>query len=145
MAETFDFAITTDGEIIIDTNSHDIAQSINDTLRIQLAYNRIKSVARDWFVDEIGANLEELIGKPCTEDIAEYGKLKIMEVLTIDDLWSDDDIFIKSEIKNNTKITYNIYLKIYQVETEDVYSYEIEAELDLVKGVFIRYGWEPRR
>lgn len=145
MINGFDFGITSDGELIIDSNTHDIALSEHDTLRIQLAYNRIKSVSHNWFVDEIGADLEELIGKPCTEDIAEYGKLKITEELIKDDLWNKDDIFIKSEIKSNTNITYNIYLKIYQSSTEDVYSYEMEAELDLVKGVFIRYGWEPRR
>ena len=145
MTNGFDFSITPEGELIIDSDTHDIAPSEHDDLRIQLAYNRIKSVSHDWFIDEIGADLEELIGKPCTEDIAEYGKSKIIEVLTIDNLWDSHDIFIKSEIKSNTNITYSIYLKIYQAETEDTYSYEIEAELDLVKGVFIKYGWEPRR
>ena len=27
----------------------------------------------------------------------------------------------------------------------DTISYEIIVELDLVKGVFIRFGWDPRR
>ena len=145
MAETFDFAISTDGEIIVDSDTHDVSQTMNDDLRIQLAYNRIKSISHNWFVDEIGADLEELIGRPCTTDVAEYGKHKIMQVLLVDDLWSDKDIFIKTEIKNNTNIIYSIYLKIYQTETEDAFSYEIVAELDLIKGVFIRFGWEPRR
>jgi hypothetical protein len=145
MAEGFDFGFTADGEIVVDSLTHDIKASQNDDLRIQLAYNRIKSISNDWFVDGVGADLEEIIGKPCTEDIAEYGKLKIVDVLVFDGLWDDNDIFIKSEIKNNTNITYSIYLKLYQSETEDTYSYEITAELDLVKGVFIRFGWEPRR
>ena len=145
MINGFDFNITPEGELIVDNNTHDIAIAEQDSLRIQLAYNRIKSITHNWFVDEIGANLEELIGKPCTKDTAEYGKQKIIQELTIDELWNSEDIFIRSEIKNNTMIVYNIYLKIYQAETEDVYSYEIEAELDLVKGVYIRYGWEPRR
>ena len=145
MAEGFDFSFSPEGEIIVDNETHDITKSTNDDLRIQLAYNRIKSISHNWFVDEVGADLEELIGKPCTEEMAEYGKLKIIDVLTFDGLWTDNDIFIKSEIKNNTNITYSIYLKIYQSETEDTYSYEITAELDLVKGVFIRFGWEPRR
>lgn len=145
MAEGFDFGFTTDGEIVVDHITHDIKSSQADDLRIQLAYNRIKSISNNWFVDEVGADLEEIIGKPCTEEIAEYGKLKIVDVLVFDGLWDDNDIFIKSEIKNNTNITYSIYLKLYQSETEDTYSYEITAELDLVKGVFIRFGWEPRR
>ena len=141
----FDFAITTEGELIIDEENHDIVKSLDDDLRIQLAYNRIKSISKNWFVDEIGADMEELIGKPCTEDIAEYGKQKIINVLLIDDLWNKDDIFIKAEIKDNVHIIYSVYLKLFQSETEDTISYEIIVELDLVKGVFIKFGWDPRR
>ena len=143
--EGFDFAITTDGELIVDEQNHDIAKSIEDDLRIQLAYDRIKSISKNWFVDEIGADMEELIGRPCTEDIAEYGKQKIINVLLIDDLWKKEDIFIKAEIKDNVHIIYSVYLKLFQSETEDTISYEIIVELDLVKGVFIRFGWDPRR
>lgn len=141
----FDFAITTDGELIVDEQNHDIAKSIEDDLRIQLAYDRIKSISKNWFVDEIGADMEELVGRPCTEDIAEYGKQKIINVLLIDDLWEKEDIFIKAEIKDNVHIIYSVYLKLFQSETEDTISYEIIVELDLVKGVFIKFGWDPRR
>ena len=141
----FDFAITTEGELVIDEENHDIVKSLDDDLRIQLAYNRIKSISKNWFVDEVGADMEELIGKPCTEDIAEYGKQKIINVLLIDDLWNKDDIFIKAEIKDNVHIIYSVYLKLFQSETEDTISYEITVELDLVKGVFIKFGWDPRR
>ena len=141
----FDFGFSPDGEIIVDTDIHDIYKSQEDELKIQLSYNRIKSISKNWFIDEVGADLEEIIGKACNETTAEYGKLKIIDVLTFDGLWDDSDIFIKSEIKNNINITYNIFLKLRQSDTEEVYSYEIDAELDLVKGVHIRYGWEPRR
>ena len=143
--EGFDFAITTEGELIINEESHDIVKSLDDDLRIQLAYNRIKSISKNWFVDEVGADMEELIGRPCTEDMAEYGKQKIINVLLIDDLWNKDDIFIKAEIKDNVHIIYSVYLKLFQSETEDTISYEITVELDLVKGVFIKFGWDPRR
>ena len=141
----FDFGFSPDGEIIVDAETHDIYKSQEDELKIQLSYNRIKSISKNWFIDEVGADLEEIIGKACNETTAEYGKLKIIDVLTFDGLWDDSDIFIKSEIKNNINITYNIFLKLRQSDTEEVYSYEIDAELDLVKGVHIRYGWEPRR
>ena len=141
----FDFGFSPDGEIIVDTDTHDIYKSQEDELKIQLSYNRIKSISKNWFIDEVGADLEEIIGKACNETTAEYGKLKIIDVLTFDGLWDDKDIFIKSEVKNNINITYNIFLKLRQSDTEEVYSYEIDAELDLVKGVHIRYGWEPRR
>lgn len=141
----FDFGFTPEGEIIVDNDSHDIYKSQDDELKLQLTYNRIKSVANNWFVDEVGADLEEIIGMTCDDDTAEYGKQKIIQVLVFDELWDEDDIFIKAEIKNNTTIAYNIYLKLTQSDTEEIYSYEIDAELDLVKGVHIRYGWIPRR
>lgn len=143
--EGFDFGFTPEGEIIVDPETHDIAKSVDDDLRIQLVFNRLKSISHDWFVDEIGADLEELIGKPCTADIAEYGKDKIIAQLTFDDLWNNEDIVVVAQIKDNTHILYKIYLRMYQSETEDTYSYEIETELDLVKGVFVRYGWGRRR
>ena len=141
----FDFGFSPDGEIIVDSETHDIYKSQEDELKIQLSYNRIKSISKNWFVDEVGADMEELIGRPCTEDIAEYGKQKIINVLLIDDLWNKDDIFIKAEIKDNVHIIYSVYLKLFQSETEDTISYEITVELDLVKGVFIKFGWDPRR
>lgn len=141
----FDFGFSPDGEIIVDSETHDIYKSKDDELKIQLSYNRIKSISKNWFVDEVGADMEELIGRPCTEDMAEYGKQKIINVLLIDDLWNKDDIFIKAEIKDNVHIIYSVYLKLFQSETEDTISYEITVELDLVKGVFIKFGWDPRR
>ena len=141
----FDFGFSPDGEIIVDSETHDIYKSKDNELKIQLSYNRIKSISKNWFVDEVGADMEELIGRPCTEDMAEYGKQKIINVLLIDDLWNKDDIFIKAEIKDNVHIIYSVYLKLFQSETEDTISYEITVELDLVKGVFIKFGWDPRR
>ena len=141
----FDFGFSPDGEIIVDSETHDIYKSKDDELKIQLSYNRIKSISKNWFIDEVGADMEELIGRPCTEDMAEYGKQKIINVLLIDNLWNKDDIFIKAEIKDNVHIIYSVYLKLFQSETEDTISYEITVELDLVKGVFIKFGWDPRR
>ena len=141
----FDFGFSPDGEIIVDSETHDIYKSKDDELKIQLSYNRIKSISKNWFIDEVGADMEELIGRPCTEDMAEYGKQKIINVLLIDDLWNKDDIFIKAEIKDNVHIIYSVYLKLFQPETEDTISYEITVELDLIKGVFIKFGWDPRR
>jgi hypothetical protein len=143
--EGFDFDFLPEGEIVVDNETHDIQSASGNELRIQMAINRLKSISNNWFVDEIGADLEELVGRPCTSEIANYGKLKIIQSLIEDGLWDEKEILVKAEIKENTIIIYTVYLKIYQAETEDTYSYEIVATLDLVKGVFINFGWEPRR
>lgn len=145
MPEGFDFGFSPEGEILIDSDSNDICKKQSNDLKIQLSYNRIKSISKNWFVDEVGADLEEIIGKACNQETAEYGKSKIIKVLTFDDLWKENDIFIQAEIKNNVNILYTVYLKLIDEETEKVYTHEIDIELDLIKGVKIRYGWDPRR
>lgn len=148
----FDFMLSPEGEISADIESHDIATVKTNELKVQLAYNRIKSISMDWFVDNVGADLEELIGKPCSDATVKKGKAKIIEVLTVDELWDESEMYINSEVINNTHIIYTVYLKMYKEEeyspfslvSSDPYAYEITAELDLVKGVFIRMGWNPR-
>jgi len=144
MVQGFDFSLDTNGELMLNPETWDIHHKMDNDLRIQLAYNRIKSVSTNWFIDEIGANLESLIGQPCNRDTAEAGKLLITQQLTFDSLWEQEEILIKATINNMINITYNIYFKIKDKDTDDTYSYELIADIDLVKGVRIRYGWEPK-
>lgn len=148
----FDFMLLPDGEIQMNPDDHDITTVKNNELKVQLAYNRIKSISLDWFVDNVGADLEELIGKPCINAIVERGRTKIMNVLTVDELWDESEMYIDSKVVSNVHIIYTVYLKLYKEEeyspfnlvSSDPYAYEITAELDLVKGIYIRMGWNPR-
>jgi len=154
-ANGFDFKLLPQGEIEVNQSNHEIETVTQNDLKVQLSYSRIKSITHDWFIDNIGANLEELIGQHCTQDIVEYGKQKILDVLTYDKLWLSHEVFIMATIKNNVLIEYNIYLKLYDPEdttvnpisttTNDPYCYEINVTLDLVKGVYVRLGWNPKR
>ena len=144
MSSPFDFSVDETGELIIENN--EILTKTDSNLRVQTAFNIIKSTTTEWFVDHVGANLESIIGRPCNENTAEYGKTLIKKSLIDINLFEDEDIFIKAEIKNNSNITYDIYLKVVLDELEqEIETVEIIAELDLVKGINIRYGWEPRR
>ena len=146
MVQGFDFGLDLTGELMLDKDSSlDIQTKSKDELRLQLAYDRIKSVSTNWFVDNIGADLESLIGKPCNVDTAESGKTLIGHQLTFDKLWEEEEFFIRAQINSNTEIEYNIFFKIKDEETEDIYSKELVAVIDLIKGVHIRYGWRPRR
>lgn len=138
----FDFKIDEFGELVVDPEFHTVATVSENDLRIQLAYDRIKSISSNWFYDEVGANLEELVGKPITNDIVNVGKEKILSVITYDQLWDTNDIYISAEITNAMQIIYSVYLKIYDSETEEESSKEINITLDLVKGVKIKFGWE---
>lgn len=139
----FDFGFSPEGDLVMNADTNDILKITDNDLKVQLTYNRVKSVSTTWFFDHVGADLEEIIGWKCNKETAEYGKEKIINTLTFDELWDKEDIFIKAEIQDHRTIIYSIYLKMYQQETEETYSIEIIVELDLVKGVKIRYGWNP--
>ena len=65
-------------------------------------------------------------------------------IYTIKDMKFSYENYSSNSFDNMINITYNVYLKIIDREIEETYSYEIIAEIDLVKGVKVRFGWEPR-
>lgn len=137
----FDFDIDETGELVINQEEHEINKITDNELRIQLAYTRIKSIAHGWFYDEVGADLEELIGRSIKESTVEYGKEKIINVLTFDKLWDENDILVISNIKDSTHLIYSVYLKTYTNDEFGEKSIELIIELDLIKGVKIKFGW----
>ena len=137
----FDFDIDESGELVINEQEHEINKITDDELRIQLAYTRIKSIDHGWFYDYVGANLEELVGRSIKESTIELGKQKILEVLTFDELWDEDDILIISNVQDSTHLIYSVYLKIYTEDEFGEKSVELLIELDLIKGVKIKFGW----
>lgn len=135
----FDFSIDERGELVIDTSTYYLETKSEDDLRIQLAYTRIKSISHNWFYDYVGANLEELIGRSIKSNVLDVGVQKITEVLTYDNLWDTDDIYIQTTVKDSTHLIYSVYLRI---KTEDEFgekSIEMTIDLDLIKGVKIKY------
>ena len=100
----FDFDIDESGELVINQEEHEINKITDDELRIQLAYTRIKSIAHGWFYDKVGADLEELVGRSIKESTVEYGKEKIINTLTFDNLWDANDILVVSNIKDSTHL-----------------------------------------
>lgn len=145
MADPFDFGITGTGEITM--NPFGLIRPVSgEDLRLQMAFNRIKSVSNNWYIDKIGADLEALVGRKCDEQIAEEGKMRIKNELVRDGLYDDDEIVIIANISDNVYVNYDIYLKSYQGESEEtIITNKIQASLDLVRGVRVRYGWEPKR
>lgn len=137
----FDFDINELGELVVNEQEHEINKITDDELRIQLAYTRIKSIDHDWFYDYVGANLEELVGRSIKESTVELGKDKIINVLTFDNLWDENDILVISNVKDSTHLIYSVYLKTYTEDEFGEKSVELIIELDLVKGVKIKFGW----
>ena len=137
----FDFGVDTTGEILLDTETHDIAKVSDTDLKIQLAFTRIKSCVNEWFYDEVGADLEELVGRAAKTSTIDVGKSRIIEVLTYDKLWDNDDIFVQAIIENASRLIYAVYFKVNTNDEFGETSKTIHVNLDLIKGVKVKYGW----
>jgi hypothetical protein len=80
-----------DGSIV-----YDIALAHNDVALSQIIYNRIKTMAPDWFLHpELGSNLEDIIGEANNKITASRGEGLITKVLTFDGLLSEDLLYVK--------------------------------------------------
>lgn len=137
----FDFKLDMFGELVINEINHEIDTVKSDDLKVQLAYTRIKSIANGWFYDNVGADLEALVGRPVKKEIVSVGTTKIIEVLTYDDLWAEEDILIQTTIKDSTHVIYSVYLRKYTDDEFGEESIVMNIELDLVQGVRIKFGW----
>lgn len=131
-----DIAITEDGDLLIDAMNKDLYAIGTDDLRAQMAMCRIKSIKKDWFIDHIGSDLEEILGMPSTVATQKLGADKIFQALTIDSLFNVDEIYIVAESSNHTSINYQVYLKNINKDSAIL----IEVDLDLVKGINTKIG-----
>lgn len=125
-----DIALTPEGDLMI--SKADLKTVTGDDFRIQSARNRIKSITKDWFYDNVGADLEELLGKPNTQAIADKGKGKIITALTIDGLFAIDEVYVKAFPTDKTNILFVVMLK-----SVDGTSMSVNVTMDLVKGITV--------
>lgn len=135
-----DFKLDYTGELQT-TEDHDLETVSDVEYKIQTSYDIIKSVSTTWFYDNIGANLEQHIGEPVTPTNLESIKQQLIHHLTANNLWNTDDILVTYNVKKATKVIFSVFLRLYTNDKYKEESREIEVELDLIKGVNIRYGW----
>lgn len=134
-----DFYLTNDGDLELFQEvdlegkvSNSILDTDKDTLRNQIAMCRILSVTHDWFYDNVGADLEQIIGEAVTTNTLTTGRELILDSLTKNDFISSDDIRIESIITSPNSIGYNVYIK--QMYNQNFFIM-FEVTLDLIKGV----------
>ena len=125
-----DIALTDDGDMIFKEADIKVIED-NEYLQ-QLASNRIKSISIDWFKDNIGADLEEILGLPNTKGNAELGKTKIINALIFDSTFTKDGIDINMYPKSKSSIGYEV-----TVTKKPFSAFTLNVSLDLVKGIMI--------
>lgn len=124
-----DIAITMNGDLMFED---DLMIVEGFDFYIQCARSRIKSISVDWFKDNIGADLERVIGKPNTESSAALGESYIINSLTFDGLFEEHEVVISKYPSSKQEIKYNVTVSKNNMGTQN-----IEVTLDLVKGVII--------
>lgn len=99
----------------------------------QTIFCRLKSCSVDWFYDRVGADLEQIIGEPNTEENANLGSSLIISSLTYDGFLSEDKIVVKPIPQDEFTILY--YLVITLDDGEEL---KYEVNLALNSGISIR-------
>lgn len=111
-----DLMFTEDGDIVIGENG-DFALVHDRQFVEQSSRNRLKVSDPDWFdfdMQEIGANLEDLIGRPNSIETAREGVERISKALTRNDLISREDLYIRPVPLTKYVIQFFVYIQTSQ-------------------------------
>lgn len=117
-----DFKLTDVGDLSL-SSERELEFSQNDALNLQYALARVKSAKNDWYIDNVGADLERLIGEPLNEQLIEQGKQMIMDALTEYNLFKISEIYIQHrEDVEEDQLSYYVYLRMNSMERSQVLS-----------------------
>lgn len=130
-----DFKISNEGELMLEESNLLTVKDIE--FKVQLAMCEIASVSHDWFYDNLGTDLEEMIGKPLTDTMISVISDMILTKLYKTKLFNDGDIRIESKKVDLVSVGYNVYIKNPNIKYD---YYVIEVEIDTLKGVNVKVG-----
>ena len=117
-----DFKLTDVGDLSL-SSERELEFSQNDALNLLYALARVKSAKNDWYIDNVGADLERLIGEPLNEQLIEQGKQMIMDALTEYNLFKISEIYIQHrEDVEEEQLSYYVYLRMSSMERSQVLS-----------------------
>lgn len=132
-----DFRFSTDGDLELEGSNLLNVEGQRES--IQLIICTIASVSHDWFYDNIGCDLEQLIGEPASNITLSNGSNIIFNAIMKTKLYESEDVRIESKTIDKEYIGYNVYIRDYEKPN---YYYIIEVSIDLIKGVSVRLGDE---
>jgi hypothetical protein len=103
------------------TQDGDLCLVYNEECTTQTAKNIIKSISKDWFYDEIGADLEALYGMP-VEYVKSNGEALISKALTKHNIFGPNEFYVIGHITNKILVVFVVMLsyngKVIPIETE---------------------------
>lgn len=129
--EEVDLGLDEYGDIVLDDmqgadGTHQLKFNDESALIRQIVMTRVKSVKPDWFYDNVGANLESLLGRDNTKDTAEIGVDLIKSALTYDGFLKDGDIYIKPSPADEFTI---VFIMAIRVENKEALVFKINIAL----------------
>lgn len=135
--DTIDLELTPDGDLVLDRKTNDVAVVHKQNYIAQSARIRIQVTDPEWQdyqVNQIGANLEDLIGLPNTQETAIEGIERIVYTLTKDGLLDTEEVYIKPVPVSKYVIAFYVFIKIPEVPE----SLGFEVLFNLATGLAIR-------
>lgn len=116
-----DISLSEDGDMLFDDTGR--TQYIK-----QCVINRIKSVKSDWIIDNIGADIEQLVGMQNSSETGKRAESLILAALKDDNFLDDDEVYITCNPSSKYALVFDIMIKIYDEFVK------IKFTLDIVKG-----------
>lgn len=100
----------------------------------QNAYCRLRSANPEWFMEVIGADLEDLLGLDNTPETAALGEEKIRTALAGDDLISVEDLYVRGVPLDRRTILFFVFFNAPGSGS----AIGFEVTLNLATGAVIR-------
>lgn len=135
--DAIDLMFTEDGDLAIDIKTNELATVQKQGYIAQSARNRIKITDPEWIdyeINQIGANLEDLLGMPNTQETAIEGIERIVSVLTRDGLISTEEVYVRPVPVGKYVVAFFVFIKIPDVPE----SLGFEVLFNLHTGLTIR-------
>lgn len=132
--DVIDLELTPDGDLTIHDGDLGIVQK--QEYIAQSVRNRVKISDPEWYdtmIQNIGANLEDLIGLPNNQETAEKGVVQIGDALTRDGLLDSEDIYIRPVPVSRYFIVFYLFVRT----TEEGEPLGFELLFNLESGLMI--------
>jgi hypothetical protein len=105
-----DLFISKDGDLLLNSEG-DLAVVKDINYVAQTVHNRLRSIAEDWFYDQSGANIEEFIGLPNTQENASALADQITNALIKDGFCDIDDLLVIGKPVSASMVSIGIFVK----------------------------------
>ncbi len=128
-----DLKLSPDGDLVLVNG--DLGLVTETEMIKQSAYNRIRSINKDWFYDKIGATLEQLLGLSNTKETGDKGIDLLTKAMTTDGFINKDDLYIKATPINGTRIVYFVFINSPFSDNGPI---GFEVAVDLGNGIKIK-------